>query len=84
MSNTLFRGLDLIGPDDLVLYHGSIADRHGLYLALPCDCRRCFLDDVAGSTDVRYRLSDPYADDPHARVLRCARRQSITRSAANV
>jgi hypothetical protein len=32
----LLRTLDLIEPGDLVVYHGSITDRHGLYLAKPC------------------------------------------------
>lgn len=83
MSDTLFRALDLIEPDDLVIYHGSMTDRHGLYLARPCDCRRCVRHDHRGNDDVRYRLIDPFEEDPDAPTLQCARRQSITRSTAN-
>lgn len=62
-SDTLLRILDLIEPGDLVLYHGSITNRHGLYLAQSCDCFYCARADYLGSDDVRYRLTDPYADD---------------------
>lgn len=85
MSDTLIRSLDLIEPDDLVLYHGSIKNMHGLYLARPCDCFWCAVGDQraakgrSGSADPRYRLIDPWQTD---RTLRCARRESITRSAA--
>ncbi|MGW0582399.1 hypothetical protein ACWD25_42200 [Streptomyces sp. NPDC002920] len=85
MSDTLIRALDLIQPGDLVIYHGSIGHLHGLYLAQPCDCFWCVVGDRRaakgrpGSADPRYRLIDPW--DP-ARTLRCARRESITRSAA--
>ncbi|MFD9047758.1 hypothetical protein [Streptomyces zaomyceticus] len=83
MSDTLFRTLDLIEPGDLVLYHGSLRDRHGLYIAEPCFCVSCAREGALGSTDVRYRLTDPFAVDPEAPPLRCARRESITRSVAN-
>ncbi|MFE6461975.1 hypothetical protein ACFVP0_31525 [Streptomyces cinereoruber] len=83
MSITLFRALDLIEPGDLVLYHGSKPDFHGLYVARPCDCFYCAREDYLGATDTRYRLSDPYTEDPDALTLRCVRRTSITRSAAN-
>ncbi|MFB6620525.1 hypothetical protein ACFCV9_40940 [Streptomyces sp. NPDC056367] len=83
MSDTLFRALDLIEPGDLVLYHGSITDRHGLYLAIPCDCIPCVRDNHRGSNDVRYRLTDPFEEEPDAPTLRCARRESLTRSTAN-
>ncbi|MEV6654780.1 hypothetical protein [Streptomyces sp. NPDC051219] len=83
MSDTLLRDLDLIEPGDLVIYHGSITDRHGLYVAKPCDCFYCVRADYLGSDDVRYRLTDPYSDDPNALTLRCVRRQSVTRSTAN-
>lgn len=85
MSDTLLRALDLIEPGDLVIYHGTVTEAHGLYIAKPCDCRACVLADIraarhgADSADPRYRLIDPW--DP-ARTLRCARRESITRSAA--
>ncbi|WP_159042965.1 MULTISPECIES: hypothetical protein [unclassified Streptomyces] len=39
--------------------------------------------DYLGSTDARYRLSASFAEDPDALTLRCVRRKSITRSAAN-
>lgn len=83
MSDTLLRALDLIQPGDLVLYHGSITEKHGLYIANPCPCFDCIRFDHHGSDDVRYRLTDPYEDNPTALVLRCVRRESITRSAAN-
>ncbi|MFJ4879891.1 hypothetical protein ACIP93_32455 [Streptomyces sp. NPDC088745] len=83
MSDTLLRALDLIEPGDLVLYHGSIPSLHGLYLARPCECFDCGLADRLGSTDTRYQLSDPFAEDPDAPTLRRVRRESITRSTAN-
>ncbi|MFJ5142660.1 hypothetical protein [Streptomyces sp. NPDC088707] len=83
MSDTLFRTLGLIEPGDLVIYHGSIPSRHGLHLARPCGCVDCGRADYLGSTDVRYQLSDPFAEDPEALTLRCVRGQSITRSTAN-
>lgn len=83
MSDTLLRTLDLIEPGDLVIYHGSIPQYHGLYLARPCDCADCRIADLLGIDDIRYRLSDPFAEDPDALTLRCVRRKSITRSAAN-
>lgn len=83
MSDTLFRTLDLIEPGDLVLYHGSKPDYHGLYLAWPCNCFDCARADYLGSADTRYRLTDPFAEDPDAVTLRCARRGSVRRSDAN-
>ncbi|MGW6572002.1 hypothetical protein ACWGAN_07470 [Streptomyces sp. NPDC054945] len=83
MSDTLFRTLGLIEPGDLVLYHGSKPDYHGLYLARPCDCFDCGRADYFGIADPRYRLTDPFAEDPDALTLRCVRRASVTRSAAN-
>lgn len=85
MSDTLLRALDLIEPGDLVVYHGSITQAQGLYIARPCDCFWCRVADQqaarrgADSADPRYRLIDPWNPDF---TLRCARRQSITRSAA--
>ncbi|MER5909551.1 hypothetical protein ABT124_03345 [Streptomyces sp. NPDC001982] len=83
--DTLLRSLDLIEPGDLVVYHGSIEQAHGLYIAQPCDCYWCRVADKRAakggpdSRDPRYRLTDPWGT---ARTLHCARRQSITRSAA--
>ncbi|WP_426568126.1 hypothetical protein [Streptomyces canus] len=85
MSDTLLRALDLIEPGDLVIYHGTVTTHHGLYIATPCDCRACVLADMraarrgADSADPRYRLIDPWN---LTFTLRCARRESITRSAA--
>ncbi|MEV7581566.1 hypothetical protein [Streptomyces erythrochromogenes] len=83
MSDTLLRTLDLVEPGDLVLYHGSKPEHHGLYLAQPCDCLDCGVSDYLGIDDVRYRLVDPFADDPYACKVHHVRRESITRSAAN-
>ncbi|MFI8515289.1 hypothetical protein ACIGHB_29595 [Streptomyces sp. NPDC085460] len=83
MSDTLFASLDLIEPGDVVVYHGSIPAHHGLHIAHPCACAYCASADYLGSTDVRYRLTDPFAEDPDATALCCVRRRSITRSAAN-
>ncbi|MFE4206146.1 hypothetical protein OG590_40450 (plasmid) [Streptomyces goshikiensis] len=83
MSDTLFRTLGLIEPGDLVLYHGSIPEHHGLYLARPCDCFYCGRADHLGSDDTRYRLTDPFAEDPDACTVHHVRRKSITRSTAN-
>ncbi|MFJ2004774.1 hypothetical protein [Streptomyces chartreusis] len=86
MSDTLLRSLELIEPGDLVLYHGTVANHHGLYIAVPCNCRACVLADVRAirrgpdSANPRYRLIDPWNPDF---TLRCARRESITRSAAS-
>jgi hypothetical protein len=83
--DTLFASLDLIEPGDLVLYHGSLTDQHGLYIAQPCDCYWCRVGDkraVKGSPetrDPRYRLINPWRPEL---TLRCARRESITRSTA--
>ncbi|MFE9881920.1 hypothetical protein [Streptomyces sp. NPDC005784] len=81
MSSTLFRGADLIESGDLVIYHGSKPDYHGLYIALPCPCRYCYIADVRGTPDARYALVDPWGE--HPRGLVHVRRQSITRSVAN-
>lgn len=81
--DALLLSLDLIQPGDLVQYHGSQTAYHGLYLAEPCPCRACRVHDQYGTSDPRYRLTDPYAADPSKGVLFCARRESITRSTAN-
>lgn len=84
--DTLLRSLDLIEPGDLVIYHGHIDSAHGLYIATPCDCYWCRVADqraaVRGpdSANPRYRLTDPW--NP-AFTLRCARRESLTRSVAS-
>ncbi|MFD7980266.1 hypothetical protein [Streptomyces sp. NPDC059071] len=83
MSDTLLRALDLIQPGDLVQYHGSLAEKHGLYIAVPCACPPCAVEDRLGGADVRYRLTDPFADDPDEPVVYNVRRKSITRSTAN-
>ncbi|TDU67826.1 hypothetical protein [Streptomyces sp. KS 21] len=83
MSDTLLRTLDLVEPGDLVLYHGSKRDYYGFYLANPCDCAYCARANYLGCADVRYRLTDPFGEDPEAPALICVRSQSITRSAAN-
>lgn len=80
MTDTLFRALDLIEPGDLVIYHGSITELHGLYIATPCACFFCAIRDRRGDADARYSLTDPFGEAPG--TVRCARRQSITRSAA--
>lgn len=79
MSDTLLRSLDLIEPGDLVIYHGSITDLHGLFLAIPCPCDICRAMDAMGLPDPRFALVDPWNERPgpfHAR------RESITRSVA--
>ncbi|WP_228981386.1 hypothetical protein [Streptomyces sp. DH12] len=86
MSDTLLRALDLIQPGDLVQYHGSVTDRHGLYIAIPCGCPFCICADRAGSAhSPRYTLLDPYdvQGGALATVALHVRRRSITRSAAN-
>lgn len=78
--DTLFRLIDLIEPGDLVLYHGTIKDCHGFWLALPCPCRICDRADALGIVDVRFALVDPWGElsgPIHAR------RESITRSIAS-
>lgn len=79
MSDTLIHALDLIGPGDLVIYHGSIPSAHGLWLAVPCGCGICARHDRLGLSDVRFSLVDPWGErsGPHH-----ARRESITRSIA--
>lgn len=79
MSDTLLRSLDLIEPGDLVLYHGSLTDLHGLWLAIPCPCRICAALDDMGIPDVRFALADPWRERPGPHH---ARRESITRSVA--
>ncbi|KAF0646572.1 MULTISPECIES: hypothetical protein [Streptomyces] len=85
MSDTLLRSLDLIEPGDLAHYHGSITDRHGLYLAVPCTCRRCLAADHAGVGSPRYVLLDPYGEeDAELKVVAFpVRRRSIKRSNAS-
>lgn len=79
MSDALFRAIDLIEPGDLVIYHGSIRSLHGLWLALPCECRICQRLDALGFADLRFALVDPWGElsGPHH-----ARPESLTRSAA--
>ncbi|MHC3474665.1 hypothetical protein ACYF6T_39050 [Streptomyces sp. 7R007] len=79
MSDTLFRSLELIEPGDLVLYHGSITNLHGLWLAVPCPCRLCYAMDALGIPDIRFALIDPWREQPGPVHVR---RQSITRSVA--
>lgn len=79
MDTTLFRSIELIEPGDLVVYHGSITDLHGLWLAVPCPCPICRRIDALGLVDVRFALVDPWGE--RSGPLH-ARRQSITRSAA--
>ncbi|MFF7022999.1 hypothetical protein ACFY97_18600 [Streptomyces klenkii] len=78
-EDTLFRSLDLIEPGDLVRYHGSLTDAHGLYLAQPCPCAVCRLRLRITPTDTRYVLLDPWDEMPGPQ---CVRRASITRSDA--
>lgn len=80
MSDTLFRALDLIEPGALVIYHGSIEDCHGLWLAVPCPCRICERLDQLGFADTRFALVDPWTE---AVGPVHARRESITRSTAS-
>jgi hypothetical protein len=77
--DTLFRSLDLIEPGDLVVYHGSIEDAHGLWLAIPCPCAICDALDEFGIPDLRFALVDPWGELPGPYHVR---RESITRSAA--
>lgn len=75
----LFHSLDLIGPGDLVIYHGTLTDCHGLWLAVPCPCEICRAIDAFGLCDSRFALIDPWGEQSgpfHAR------RESITRSTA--
>ncbi|OKJ48099.1 hypothetical protein AMK27_38850 [Streptomyces sp. CB02009] len=83
MSDTLLRTLDLVEPGDLVLYHGSKPECHGLYMARLCFCAHCGHADHVGSADTRYHLTDPFAEDTDACVVHHVRRASITRSAVN-
>ncbi|MEV4974421.1 hypothetical protein [Streptomyces scopuliridis] len=78
MSETLIDALDLIAPGDLVLYHGSITDHHGLYIVTLCQCTPCRFDDRRGAADARYRLINPWDSEC---ALHHVRRESITRSA---
>lgn len=79
-ADSLFRALDLIEPSDLVTYHGSLPEYHGLYLAVPCDCATCRLLDERGSSNPRYRLIDPWQADSVVAMPRCVRRTSIRRA----
>ncbi|MGW7359440.1 hypothetical protein ACWGI0_23100 [Streptomyces sp. NPDC054802] len=74
-TDSLIQSLDLIEPDGLVLYHGSIKEAHGFYLARPCGCRYCARADAMGVADSRYMLTDPFGERSR---LFCARRASIT------
>ncbi|WP_372411272.1 hypothetical protein [Streptomyces luteireticuli] len=76
-EDTLFRTLDLIEPGDLVRYHGSLTNAHGLYLAQPCPCEVCSLRLRITATDARYVLLDPWGE---VASQQCVRRQSITHS----
>ncbi|MEV6791282.1 hypothetical protein AB0M87_04615 [Streptomyces sp. NPDC051320] len=79
-TDSLFRSIDLIEPGDLVVYHGTLTDLHGLWLALPCECAVCFRLDALGIADIRFHLVDPWGElsgPMHAR------RESITRSIAS-
>jgi len=75
-----FAAADLPAPGDLVNYHGSLTDLHGVFVVLPCPCRICERLDRIGSTETRYMLIDPWGDLPGPHHVR---RQSITRSTAN-
>lgn len=79
MSDTLIRSLDLIEPGDLVLYHGSIEELHGLWLAVPCTCSLCRAIDRLGLPETRFALADPWGEEPGPFHVR---RQSLTRSVA--
>lgn len=78
-DTTLMQSLDMIGPLDLVIYHGSIKEDHGLWLAVPCPCSVCIAMDHLGSADCRFALIDPWTE---AVGPIHARRKSITRSIA--
>ncbi|GHA01193.1 hypothetical protein ACFOOM_12345 [Streptomyces echinoruber] len=77
--DTLFRSIGLIGPGDLVIYHGSIQELHGLWLAIPCPCNTCRAFDRLGLPETRFALADPWGELPGPLHVR---RQSITRSTA--
>ncbi|MFJ4365097.1 hypothetical protein ACIP4S_13195 [Streptomyces chartreusis] len=79
MDTTLFRSIELIEPGDLVVYHGSITELHGLWLAVPCGCSICDRIDRFGIADVRFSLVDPWGEVPGPFHVR---RASITRSVA--
>lgn len=74
MSDSLIAALDLVMPGDLVIYHGSITDHHGLYLAQPCACIHCVRGDRKGKADPRYLLTNVADATCH---LRHVRRRSI-------
>lgn len=57
MSDSLIAALDLVLPGDLVTYHGSVTDAHGLYFAQPCDCSHCARGDRKGTARPRYLLT---------------------------
>ncbi|MCX4912887.1 hypothetical protein [Streptomyces sp. NBC_00687] len=79
MTNSLLRGLDMIGPLDLVIYHGSIPSEHGLWVAVPCPCSICERMDRLGIADVRFALIDPWTEEIGPVHVR---RKSLTRSKA--
>jgi len=80
VTDTLFRDADLIELGDLVVYHGSLTDLHGLWLAFPCQCGNCKLLDKLGLPSVRFMLADPWGEEPGPQ---CVRRKSVTRSKAS-
>ncbi|MFD4830172.1 hypothetical protein ACFWPV_10000 [Streptomyces uncialis] len=75
----LLAAAGFIAPGDLVIYHGSIPEFHGLYVALPCVCPLCLRMDELGFAVARYDLIDPFGEQAGPFHVR---RQSITRSAA--
>jgi len=79
-TDNLLQSIGVIEPGDLVIYHGSIPDLHGLWLAVPCLCPICLHLDDLGIADVRYALVDPWQElsGPHH-----VRAQSVTRSTAS-
>ncbi|MFJ4551062.1 hypothetical protein ACIP4X_17850 [Streptomyces sp. NPDC088817] len=62
--DALFNSLNLIGPGDLVLYHGTLTDAHGLWLAMPCPCNICHAMDALGLPDVASPSSTPGTSSP--------------------
>lgn len=79
-SDSLLQSIGLIEPGDLVTYHGSIPELHGLWLAIPCLCRLCTHADEMGLPIHRYHLIDPWEErsGPHH-----VRPESVTRSTAS-
>ncbi len=63
-----------IPPRTHVIYHGTRAERHGIYIAESCLCGRCWQREHLFG-EVRYRLTDPSgASEP----INCVRRKSFT------